>query len=330
VLIDCFLEDATEVDVDALRDATGEVVIGGVMEHVEEAGVHSGDSACAIPPPTLQPWVIEVIEHYATSIAHALDVKGLINIQFAVRGNQVNVIEANPRASRTVPFVAKATGVPLAKIAARIILGATLQQLREEGLLKPPVTGHTSVKEAVLPFNRFPEVDPALGPEMRSTGEVMGIDTTFGLAFAKSQAASYAPLPSQGSLFLSLKDRDKPAGIIVAKRFRERGLKIIATKGTAAYLARFGFEVDRTLSKLSDNEGVSALDLIASGEITFVVNTPTGRGGRTDGSHIRTAAVVHRVSCVTTVEAALAAAQGMAEAARNPLSVRSLQEFHGL
>jgi carbamoyl-phosphate synthase large subunit len=330
VLIDRFLEDATEVDVDALRDATGEVVIGGVMEHVEEAGVHSGDSACAIPPPTLQPWVIEVIEHYATSIAHALDVKGLINIQFAVRGNQVNVIEANPRASRTVPFVAKATGVPLAKIASRIMLGATLQQLRDEGLLKPPVTGHTSVKEAVLPFNRFPEVDPALGPEMRSTGEVMGIDTTFGLAFAKSQAASYSALPTDGSLFISLKDRDKPAGIIVAKRFRERGLKIIATKGTAAYLARFGFDVDRTLSKLSDNEGTSAVDLIATGEITFIVNTPTGSGGRSDGSHIRTAAVVHRVSCVTTVEAALAAAQGMAEAAATPMTVRSLQEFHGL
>ena len=330
VLIDRFLEDATEVDVDALRDATGEVVIGGVMEHVEEAGVHSGDSACAIPPPTLQPWVIEVIEHYATSIAHALDVKGLINIQFAVRGNQVNVIEANPRASRTVPFVAKATGVPLAKIASRIMLGATLQQLRDEGLLKPPVTGHTSVKEAVLPFNRFPEVDPALGPEMRSTGEVMGIDTTFGLAFAKSQAASYSALPKDGSLFISLKDRDKPAGIIVAKRFRERGLKIIATKGTAEYLARFGFDVDRTLSKLSDNEGTSAVDLIATGEITFIVNTPTGSGGRTDGSHIRTAAVVHRVSCVTTVEAALAAAEGMAEAAATPMTVRSLQEFHQL
>ena len=330
VLIDRFLEDATEVDVDALRDATGEVVIGGVMEHVEEAGVHSGDSACAIPPPTLKPWVVEVIEHYATSIAHALDVVGLINIQFAVRGNQVNVIEANPRASRTVPFVAKATGVPLAKIASRIMLGATLQELREEGLLKPPVTGHTSVKEAVLPFNRFPEVDPALGPEMRSTGEVMGMDTTFGLAFAKSQAASYAPLPTGGALFISLKDRDKPAGIIVAKRFRERGLNIAATKGTAAYLARFGFAVDRVVSKLSDHNGESAVDLIANGEVTFVVNTPTGSGGRSDGSHIRTAAVVHRVSCVTTVEAALAAAQGMAESASMPLSVRSLQEYHGV
>ena len=330
VLIDRFLEDATEVDVDALRDATGEVVIGGVMEHVEEAGVHSGDSACAIPPPTLQPWVIEVIEHYATSIAHALDVVGLINIQFAVRGNQVNVIEANPRASRTVPFVAKATGVPLAKIASRIMLGATLHELREEGLLKPPVTGHISVKEAVLPFNRFPEVDPALGPEMRSTGEVMGIDSTFGLAFAKSQAASYAPLPTGGALFISLKDRDKPAGIIVARRFRERGLNIVATKGTASYLARFGFAVDRVVSKLSDHDGESAVDLIANGEITFVVNTPTGSGGRSDGSHIRTAAVVHRVSCVTTVEAALAAARGMAESASMPLSVRSLQEYHGV
>ena len=330
VLIDRFLEDATEVDVDALRDATGEVVIGGVMEHVEEAGVHSGDSACAIPPPTLQSWVVEVIEAYAASIANALEVKGLINIQFAVQGTHVYVIEANPRASRTVPFVAKATGVPLAKIASRIMMGSTLAEMRTEGLLKPPVTGHISVKEAVLPFNRFPEVDPALGPEMRSTGEVMGIATSFGLAFAKSQSASYQALPSDGALFVSLKDRDKPAGLIVAKRFRECGLSIIATKGTAAYLARFGFDVDRVVSKLSDHDGVSAVDLIASGDITFVVNTPTGSGGRSDGSHIRTAAVVHRVSCVTTVEAALAAAQGMAEAAQNPLSVRSLQEYHGV
>ncbi|HEX2039459.1 MAG TPA: carbamoyl-phosphate synthase large subunit, partial [Acidimicrobiales bacterium] len=191
VLVDRFLEDATEVDVDALRDATGEVVIGAVMEHVEEAGVHSGDSACVIPPPTLPHEVVEVIEDYTRAIAEALDVRGLVNVQYAVKHNQVFVIEANPRASRTVPFVAKATGVPLAKVAARVMLGATLAELREEGLLRPPVEGgHISVKEAVLPFGRFPDVDTVLGPEMRSTGEVMGIDATFGLAFAKSQIAA--------------------------------------------------------------------------------------------------------------------------------------------
>jgi carbamoyl-phosphate synthase large subunit len=331
VLIDRFLDDSTEVDVDAIRDATGEVLIGGVMEHVEEAGVHSGDSACAIPPPTLLPWVIEVIEAYTRSIAAALDVKGLINVQYAVRGTQVYVIEANPRASRTVPFVAKATGVPLAKVASRVMMGATLAQLRTEGLLKPPITGHVSVKEAVLPFSRFPEVDPALGPEMRSTGEVMGIDKTFGLAFAKAEEAAGTFLPRDvvgKHVFLSLKDRDKPAGLVVARRFRELGLKIAATKGTADYLASFGLAPDLIVPKLSDSAGTSAVDLIASGECVFVVNTPTGMGGRTDGSHIRTAATVHKVSCVTTVDAALAAAQGMTEIAGTTLSVRSLQAYH--
>ena len=191
VLIDRFLEDAVEVDVDAIRDQTGEVVIGGVMEHVEEAGVHSGDSACAIPPQHLPGWVVEVIETYTKAIAEALDVRGLINVQFAVTGTTIYVIEANPRASRTVPFVAKATGVPLAKVASRVMLGATLAELRAEGLLRAPVAGdHVSVKEAVLPFDRFPEVDTALGPEMRSTGEVMGIDSTFGTAFYKAETAA--------------------------------------------------------------------------------------------------------------------------------------------
>ncbi|HEX2785389.1 MAG TPA: carbamoyl-phosphate synthase large subunit, partial [Ilumatobacteraceae bacterium] len=216
VLIDRFLEDATEVDVDAIRDHTGEVLIGGVMEHVEEAGVHSGDSACAIPPQTLPAWVVEVIESYTASIAKALDVRGLINVQYAVLGTTVFVIEANPRASRTVPFVAKATGVPLAKVASRVMLGATLAELRIEGLLSRPCeNGHVSIKEAVLPFNRFPEVDPALGPEMRSTGEVMGIDTTFGLAFYKAELAAGTVLPTEGTVFLSLADGDKPAGIVV-------------------------------------------------------------------------------------------------------------------
>ena len=240
VLIDRFLDDATEIDVDAIRDAAGEVLIGGVMEHVEEAGVHSGDSACAIPPPTLEAWVIEAVESYTRVIAHALDVRGLINVQFAVTGSTVYVIEANPRASRTVPFVAKATGVPLAKVASRVMMGSTLQQLREEGLLQPPTNfGHVSVKEAVLPFNRFPGVDTALGPEMRSTGEVMGIDSTFGRAFIKAETAAGTTLPVEGMVFLSLNDKDKASGLVVAKRLRELGLGIAATSGTAEYLSRF-------------------------------------------------------------------------------------------
>ena len=333
VLVDRFLEDATEVDVDAIRDHTGEVVIGGVMEHVEEAGVHSGDSACAIPPQTLPSWVVEVIESYTAAIANALDVRGLINVQFAVAGTNVFVIEANPRASRTVPFVAKATGVPLAKVATRVMLGATLAELRAEGLLSRSVLldspSTVAVKEAVLPFSRFPEVDTALGPEMRSTGEVMGIDDSFGKAFYKAELAAGTVLPSSGTVFLSLADGDKPAGIVVAKRLRELGFGIVATPGTADYLGRFGHMVDTVVGKVSEGAKVTAVNLIASGDISFVINTPQGRGGRTDGEAIRKAANVHRVSSVTTVEAALAAVRGMAEQLREPLDVRSLQEHHG-
>jgi carbamoyl-phosphate synthase large subunit len=333
VLIDRFLEDATEVDVDAIRDHTGEVLIGGVMEHVEEAGVHSGDSACAIPPQTLPAWVVEVIESYTTAIATALDVRGLINVQFAVAGTNVYVIEANPRASRTVPFVAKATGVPLAKVATRVMLGATLAELRTEGLLTRSVLldspDTVAVKEAVLPFSRFPEVDTALGPEMRSTGEVMGIDVTFGRAFYKAELAAGTVLPTSGTVFLSLADGDKPAGIVVAKRLRALGFGIMATPGTADYLSRFGYMVDAVVGKVSEGSKITAVNLIASGEISFVINTPQGRGGRTDGEAIRKAANVHRVSSVTTVEAALAAVQGMAEQLDYPLEVKSLQEYHG-
>ncbi|MEY3493586.1 MAG: carbamoyl-phosphate synthase large chain [Actinomycetota bacterium] len=331
VLVDRFLEDATEVDVDAIRDHTGEVLIGGVMEHVEEAGVHSGDSACAIPPQNLPSWVVEVITTYTASIAEALDVRGLINVQFAVAGTSVYVIEANPRASRTVPFVAKATGVPLAKVATRVMLGATLAELRTEGLLVDSVlsTGAVAVKEAVLPFNRFPEVDTALGPEMRSTGEVMGFDVTFGKAFYKAELAAGTVLPTEGTVFLSLADADKPAGLVVAKRLRRLGFGIAATTGTAKYLSRFGLAIDQVVGKLSEGAGNTAVDLIASGDICFVINTPQGRGGRTDGEAIRKAANVHRVSSVTTVEAALAAVQGMAEQFGRPLEVRSLQEHHG-
>jgi carbamoyl-phosphate synthase large subunit len=328
VLIDRFLASAIEVDVDAIRDATGDVLIGGVMEHVEEAGVHSGDSACAIPPQTLPDWVVEVIMAYTTAIANRLDVRGLINVQYAVVNHAVFVIEANPRASRTVPFVAKAKGVPLAKVATRVMLGSTLAELRVEGLLCEPVTGHVAVKEAVLPFTRFPEVDPALGPEMRSTGEVMGIDSTFGRAFFKAELSAGNGLPQSGTVFLSLNDNDKPAGLVVAKRMRERGLGLVATKGTAEYLASFGVPVDQVLGKVQDGDGGrTAVDLIADGEIVFVVNTPRGSMGRTDGEHIRKAASLHRVGCVTTVCAALAAAQGLGESPEQ-LPVKSLQEYH--
>ena len=334
VLIDRFLDDATEIDVDAIRDSVGEVLIGGVMEHVEEAGVHSGDSACAIPPPTLEPWVIEAVESYTRVIAQALGVIGLINVQFAVAGNAVYVIEANPRASRTVPFVAKATGVSLAKVASRVMLGASLAELRTEGVLRAPVNnGHVSVKEAVLPFNRFPEVDTALGPEMRSTGEVIGIDSTFGRAFIKAETAAGTRLPTVGMVFLSLNDKDKPSGLVVAKRLRQLNLGIVATSGTAQYLERFGYPVDRVVGKVSEQSDSSAsrddaVDLISRGEIAFVINTPRGRGAHSDGEAIRKAANIWHVSSVTTINAALAAVQGLAEQQEHPLEVRSLQEYH--
>ncbi|HEX3622768.1 MAG TPA: carbamoyl-phosphate synthase large subunit, partial [Acidimicrobiales bacterium] len=338
VLVDRFLEDAVEVDVDAVRDASGEVLIGAVMEHVEEAGVHSGDSACVIPPPTLGAAVIAVIEGHTRAIAEALDVRGLLNVQYAVQNvgsaasgghtePNVYVIEANPRASRTVPFVAKATGVPLAKVAARVMVGATLAELRAEGLLQPPAPGaHVSVKEAVLPFNRFPDVDTILGPEMRATGEVMGIDATFGLAFAKSQTAAGDRLPERGAVFLSLADRDKPGGLVAARRFVELGFSLAATAGTAGYLQEHGVPVAEVVGKLG--EARSAVDMIANGEIDLVVNTPRGRGPRADGSYIRLAANIQGVPCLTTTAAALAAAGGIADWAVHGLSVRSLQEYH--
>jgi carbamoyl-phosphate synthase large subunit len=329
VLVDRFLEDAIEVDVDALRDKSGEVLIGGVMEHVEEAGVHSGDSACVIPPPTLSAEVIAVIEGYTRAIADALDVRGLINVQFAVKQTQVFVIEANPRASRTVPFVSKATGVPLAQTAARVMTGSTLAELRAEGVLRPPVGGaHVSVKEAVLPFSRFPDVDTLLGPEMRSTGEVMGIDRTVGLAFAKSQMAAGDRLPDGGRVFFSLADRDKAGGVLAARRFAQLGFGIVATEGTGRHLEANGVPVDTIVAKVGETVGTDAVELISSGKVDLVVNTPRGRGPRADGAHIRTAANVNNVPCLTTVAAALAAAGGISDWREHGLSVRSLQEFH--
>jgi carbamoyl-phosphate synthase large subunit len=340
VLIDRFLEDATEVDVDAIRDAAGDVVIGAVMEHVEEAGVHSGDSACSIPPHSLSPETVALIEDHTRRLAEALDVRGLINVQYAVKGGEVFVIEANPRASRTVPFVAKATGVPLVKVAARVMVGATLAELRAEGLLRDPSAGgRVAVKEAVLPFNRFPDADTVLGPEMRSTGEVMGLDRTFGLAFGKAQVAAGERLPEGGMVFLSLADRDKAAGVTAAARLVDQGFEIAATVGTAAYLERHGVAVaqrvakvaaaDEAVTHLDEDAGLpTALDLISAGRVQLVVNSPRGRGARADGAYIRRAANVHRIPCLTTAAAAVAAAESAVDRSQHEARVRTLQEIH--
>jgi carbamoyl-phosphate synthase large subunit len=337
ILIDRFLEDAIEVDVDAVRDATGELLVGGVMEHVEEAGVHSGDSACAIPPPTLTAATITTLVAHTEAIADALDVRGPINVQFAVKAGEVYVIEANPRASRTVPFVAKATGVPFAKVAARVIVGATLDELRAAGLLGAParaVGRSVSVKEAVLPFARFPEVDALPGPEMRSTGEVMGTASTFGLAFAKSQIAAGNRLPDSGRIFMSLADRDKKGGLEAARAFVGLGFAIVATAGTAAHLAANGVAVEMVVGKLTNptetrQQAGDVVALINAGSIQFVVNTPRGRGSHADGAYIRRAASARRVPIATTVHAARAAADGIAAWRQFDWSVTSLQERHG-
>ena len=333
ILIDRFLEEAVEVDVDSVRDATGDSMVGGVMEHVEEAGVHSGDSACALPPQTLSPEVVATLEEWSLKLAEALGVVGLLNVQYAVKDGEIFVIEANPRASRTVPFVAKATGVPLAAIAARVMAGSTLAQLREEGLCPTErvIPAHVSVKEAVMPFSRFPGVDTLLGPEMRSTGEVMGVDQTFGLAFAKSQMAAGARLPMEGTIFLSLADRDKHAGGEVARAFVDLGFSIAATLGTAGFLRDQGIEVEQLVAKVGEGAvAADAVDLIAEGKVQMVINTPRGRGPRADGAHIRAACVEHSVPCLTTLSAARAAAQGIADWKEHPLEVRTLQELHAL
>jgi len=328
VLIDRFLEDAVEVDVDALRDRNGDFLVGGIMEHVEEAGVHSGDSACILPPVTLSAETQDVLARHTRALADELGVVGLLNVQYAVKHGQVFVIEANPRASRTVPFVAKATGVPLAKIAARLMAGATLAELASEGLVRPPVRGHVAVKEAVLPFSRFPEADAVLGPEMRSTGEVMGIDATYGMAFLKSQLAAGTRLPNAGNVFLSLADRDKAVGVEAARMLQGLGFGIVATTGTAAALRSAGLEVDQVVSKVGEDDGVDAVDLIASGSVQLVVNSPRGRGSRADGAHIRAAAGRNGVPLLTTAAAALAAANGLRDHRERPITVRSLQDFH--
>ncbi len=333
VLVDRFLEDATEVDVDAIRDKDGDVFIGGIMEHVEEAGVHSGDSACMLPPQNLSSTTLATLEEYTNRIAERLEVVGLINIQYVVKkvgeSETVFVIEANPRASRTVPFVSKAIGIPLVKVASRVMLGETLIELKENGGLEAKVTGdHVSVKEAVLPFNRFPETDAILGPEMRSTGEVMGIDVTPGLAFAKSQIAAGMSLPETGTVFLSLADRDKETGIETASLLTNLGFTIAATRGTATALNAANIEVIDVIAKIGEKEGTTAIELIESGKIRLVINSPRGRGPRADGDHIRKAAAERGIPLLTTASAGLALAKGLVDWRSHTLRVRPLQHFH--
>jgi carbamoyl-phosphate synthase large subunit len=344
VLVDRFLEDAIEIDVDALCDGT-EVYIGGIMEHIEEAGIHSGDSACALPPVTLGRSDIEKVRHATEKIAHGIGVVGLLNVQYALKDDVLYVLEANPRASRTVPFVSKATAVPLAKACARIMLGASISQLRAEGMLARAGDGANAaahapiaVKEAVLPFHRFRRadgsgVDSLLGPEMKSTGEVMGIDRDFGSAFAKSQTAAYGSLPTQGTVFVSVANRDKRSLVFPVKRLADLGFRVLATEGTAEMLRRNGIPCDEVRKHFERpsraDPRVSAVDAIKAGEVQMVINTPYGNSGpRIDGYEIRSAAVGMNIPCVTTVQGASAAVQGIEAGIRGDIGVMSLQELH--
>jgi len=343
VLVDRFLDDAIEIDVDALCDGT-EVYLGGVMEHIEEAGIHSGDSACALPPITLGRTDIEAVRRSTEALAHGIGVRGLMNVQYALKDDILYVLEANPRASRTVPFVSKATAVPLAKAAARIMLGATIAELRAEGLLPQhgdggavPMDAPVAVKEAVLPFHRFRKadgsvIDNLLSPEMKSTGEVMGIDADFGRAFAKSQTAAYGSLPVSGTIFVSVANRDKRSMVFPVKRLADLGFQILATEGTAEILRRNGIpctEVRKHTENGQLMDGPTIVTAIVAGEVDMVINTPYGNSGpRVDGYEIRSAAVSAGIPCITTVQGAAAAVQGIEASIRGDIGVRPLQDLH--
>jgi carbamoyl-phosphate synthase large subunit len=322
VLIDKYLEDAIEIDVDAISDGH-RVVIAGIMEHIEEAGVHSGDSACSLPPYTLDKGLMEEIRRQPAVLATELGVVGLMNVQFAVRAGALYVLEVNPRASRTVPFVSKATGVPLAKLAVKVMVGRTLDDL---GFDQSPDIGYVTVKEAVFPFMKFPGVDVLLGPEMRSTGEVMGIDDDFGWAFAKSQAAAGVGLPRGGTVLLSVKDQDKPSALEVARRLQRIGFQVEATRGTAAYLREHGVAAESVNKVMEGRPDI--VDHIKNGGISLVVNTVWGHSSQADSASIRREALHHGVPYCTTMPGAKAAAMGIEAMLRKNLTTRTLQEFH--
>ncbi|HWY75379.1 MAG TPA: carbamoyl-phosphate synthase large subunit [Verrucomicrobiae bacterium] len=330
VLVDKFLEDATEVDVDCIADVgqfakaeQGTIVIGGVLEHIEYAGVHSGDAAMVLPPHTLLPKVIDTIREYTHAMAKELKVVGLMNVQYAVKGEMVYVLEVNPRASRTVPFVSKAIGVPLAKLAAKVMAGKSLAEL---GFTKEIWTKYWAVKESVFPFNRFHGQDILLSPEMRSTGEVMGLDADLGIAYAKSQMAANAPLPLSGRVFISVSDSHKHEVAEVARHFADLGFELISTSGTAAVLEKAGLKVQR-LFKLTEGRP-NALDLLKNREVQLVINTPAGQTPRADEIRIRTTAVYTNTPIMTTLSGARAAALGIAALKKSGYDVKPLQQYH--
>ena len=321
VLVDLFLEDAFEADVDAISDGT-QVVIGGVMQHIEDAGIHSGDSACVLPPHAISAADQDVMRAHTVAFAKALGVVGLINVQYALKDGVVYVLEVNPRASRTIPFVSKAIGKPLASLAARVMLGETLEDLGFTKEIHPPFK---SVKEAVFPFAKFREFDPILGPEMRSTGEVMGISETFGTAFAKTQISAGNGLPRAGRVMITVNDRDKPAAAAIAKRFVALGFGLVATEGTARYLAQHDIVADRVF-KISAGRP-NGIDLMVNGELQLLINTPLGKGTQKDDYSLRQAAIAQRVPYTTTLSAASAACDAIESMKTRPPSVRSLQEW---
>jgi carbamoyl-phosphate synthase large subunit len=324
VLVDRFLEDAFEADVDALSDGT-DVVIGAVMEHIENAGIHSGDSACVLPSYLIPAAAVDEMKRHTVALAKALGVVGLINVQYAYKDGSVYVIEVNPRASRTVPFVSKAIGMPLASLAARLMLGETLAQVGFTHEIVPP---YVSVKEAVFPFNKFREFDPVLGPEMRSTGEVMGIDEDFGVAFLKSQLAADNALPTSGAILVTVNDSDKPAASELAKRFHALGFKVYATSGTAAYLNAHGVPAERVL-KVREGRP-HCVDLVVNGDVQLLINTPVGKHAQQDDEFLRQAAIANHIAYTTTLSAASAACGAITARRLREPGVRSLQEWHTL
>jgi carbamoyl-phosphate synthase large subunit len=322
ILIDKFLENAVEVDVDAIADHTGQVVIGGIMEHIEQAGIHSGDSACSLPTISLPDEALATIRDWTVKLAKRLNVIGLMNIQFAVKGDQVYILEANPRASRTVPFVSKAIGHPLAKLAARVMSGKSLVEL---GFTKEVIPGHIAVKEAVLPFEKFSGTDTLLGPEMRSTGEVMGIDVDFGKAFAKAELAASQRLPLEGTVFISMNDRDKAAVIPVAQELSDLGFKLVATSGTQKILMDAGLTVEPVLKIHEGRPNIE--DAIKNSEIQLIINTPVGSTAQEDDRSIRRTALAYKVPIITTIAGARATASAIRSLQEKPLEVKSIQEY---